>query len=179
MIKELINKIDLDFLDSKIFLEQNFKVSEKNSLEVLQTKVSILTLGTYIENRTYQVILEFLNKNNEVLLQEFLNNQALSRKFHTMFDFKSNNLNNFFRLFGNDFSDFMKNKVKTDDEFKDSISAFLNICIKRNVLAHENFYLTSIDLTLDEVYSKAEKIELFFKKFQEYSFEFSKENTSA
>ncbi|XDD45246.1 HEPN domain-containing protein [Leptospira sp. WS39.C2] len=179
MLKELIQKIDSDFSDSKEFLEQNYKVSERNNLEVLQTKVSILTLGTYVENRTYEIIQEFLNSHKDSLLYEFLENHALNRKFHTMFDFRSNNLNKFFGLFGDEFCDFMKTKTKIDEDFKNSISAFLEICVKRNTLAHENFYLTSIDLTLEEVYKKAENIELFYQKFQVYSAEFQTKNTSA
>jgi len=166
---EYVNKIAYDFEDSLQYLNSSLKITEKNNLEILKVKVSILTLGTYIENRTYDLIVQILNRSKDDILSEFLINQALNRKFHTMFDFKSLNIKKFLKLFGQPFSDYICSMISDDEEFSRSIECFMLISSKRNILAHDNFYISSIDFTFDEIINKAKYINIFFLKFLEYA----------
>jgi hypothetical protein len=169
---ELVNLIEDDFKNSLKHLESISNLEELNNLMKLQTKISILTVSTAIEQRLMILLKELLNPLKREETSIFIYKQALERKFHTLFNFKENHLNYFFGLFGIPMKEFLKKKAELDEEFKKSTSSIMTLLSKRNLLAHEIFYLTSIDLTMTEVLELSESAEIFFSKFPVYFTEF-------
>ena len=51
-------------------------------------------------------------------------NKAVSRQYHTWFEWRGSNANSFFGLFGSDFRDFMKARIRRDGDLDDSVARF-------------------------------------------------------
>jgi hypothetical protein len=90
--------------------------------------------------------------------QNFVRNRALSRRFHTFFDWEKNNIGQVFSAFGPEFKTYAQELTRDDEEFTTSYQSFLQICSLRNELVHNDFATFPIDKTLDELamqYSKS------------------------
>lgn len=80
-------------------------------------------------------------------------NKAVSRQYHTWFQWKESNANSFFGLFEKDFRDFMKNKVRDDDELGASVRAFMELGRERNRVVHEDYGAVTLEKTTEEIYA--------------------------
>lgn len=60
--------------------------------------------------------------------------------------------NSFFGLFGDIFSNFIKQEVRNSEQLSSSIKAFLEIGRERNRLVHQDFGTFSLEKTSDEIY---------------------------
>lgn len=134
---------------------------DPNELSLLNTagdvfrKTLLLAAASYFERRVVSTVLDFVGsrgRDNE-LVMEFVKNKALSRQYHTLFDWDKTNANKFFRLFGPSFQDHAKKRVATDEVFAEGVQAFLEIGRERNRLVHEDFGSFSLEKTADEIYS--------------------------
>ena len=67
-----------------------------------------------------------------------MNNKAISRQYHTYFSWKDTNANSFFGLFGDIFSNFIKQEVIIANIPSSSIKAFPEIGAKDR-LVHQDF----------------------------------------
>jgi hypothetical protein len=61
-------------------------------------------------------------------------------------------MNSFLGLFGKEFLEMAKRKIKLDSELQEGIVSFLKIGRLRNELVHQNFASHNLELTLDEIY---------------------------
>ena len=86
------------------------------------------------------------------VLTHLVYNKAVDRQYHSWFDWKARNANQFFVLFGTDCKNYMKTEVDKDEDLKSSILAFLEIGLERNRLAHQNFGSYSLEKKSEEVY---------------------------
>ncbi|WOK08787.1 HEPN domain-containing protein [Imperialibacter roseus] len=127
----------------KIFVEENFK---KNIL---------LSIASLFEHQITSILREFINKagGENSKLNSFVYNGAISRKYHTLFEWDSNSgANKFFSLFGEECKKDYKEKIKADEELERSVIAFLQLGQQRNRLVHLNFGEYFIEKTADEIY---------------------------
>lgn len=117
-------------------------------------KALLLAVASYFEHRASEHVLGFVYEFSEKspLIGQLVKNKAVSRQYHTWFDWKENNANQFFGLFGSDFKKAMVENVKQSDELKASIQAFMEIGRMRNCLVHQDYATFSMDKTLDEIY---------------------------
>jgi hypothetical protein len=92
------------------------EVSLRSVVEANFRKVLLLVAASYFEWRITQNILEFVGRasNNNGAIVEFVKNKAVSRQFHSLFDWDKNNANRFFSCFGENFKDFMRTVMETD-----------------------------------------------------------------
>jgi hypothetical protein len=113
-----------------------------------------LAAASYFEHSLNQDILAFVNEasyQNRILLS-FVKNKALSRQFHSLFDWDSSNANKFFALFGEEFKSFMNVELQRNDPLASSVKAFLEIGRERNRLVHQDFGSYSLEKTAEEIY---------------------------
>jgi hypothetical protein len=115
----------------------------------------LLSSASYFENEISETVIEFAKShsdNNELVIS-LIKQKAVSRQYHTYFDWdKATNANKFFSLFGEDFKNKMIKKVKEDSNLYKSIKSFLEIGQERNKMVHQNFAEIVIDKTTDEIY---------------------------
>jgi hypothetical protein len=97
-------RIYCEILSLKKIVDQHGEPSDIVAFEALAAKCLLLAAASYYE-KTVCGIIEKHAKDigaSEAFV-EFINNQALSRMYHTLFDWEKSNINKFVRLFGGSF----------------------------------------------------------------------------
>lgn len=122
-------------------------------------KVFIISIANSFERHlTKTLALIFSNHNDSSIFYHFTFKFTLSRKYHSLFSWTSNNANSFYGFWGEDFSKEFKCKLSENNTLKDGERNFLNLGNVRNKIAHEGF-----DCNLETGW---EDIDANFKKFE-------------
>jgi len=118
-------------------------------------KALLLAGASFFEHRVSGAVLDFVRERaaGSALVESFVRNKAVSRQYHTWFSWKDTNANQFFGLFGEEFSTVMKKRVKESDDLRLSIRAFMELGAERNKLVHQDYATFPLEKTLDEIYS--------------------------
>lgn len=153
-----------------------------NNLNKNFRKVLLLSAGSYFETQITLILSNFARvKSNDERIVNFLEKQAISQKYHTLFDWgkkdtpesPGKNANSFFKLFGENFktqidTDLKPNQADNDEQkavrkkINESVEAFIEIGHLRNILVHSNFAAYNYDQkTTEEIYSLFQRAEPF------------------
>ena len=118
-------------------------------------KTILLSAASFFEKEISDTVIEFAktHTNNNELIIAIIKQKAVSRQYHTYFNWDSANANTFFTIFGDEFKGRMVTKVKNDERLDKAIKAFLEIGRERNKMVHQNFAEIVIDKTADEIYT--------------------------
>jgi hypothetical protein len=129
-------------LSLQIMLESNFR------------KTLLLSAASYFEYTLSREVATFTDEitDGNMMIGSLVQTKAISRQYHTWFDWKSSNANQFFSMFGQDFRDHMAKKVAADVILSTSIKAFMEIGRYRNQLVHSDYASHLINKTLEEIY---------------------------
>ncbi len=169
MNKTIVDQLYHEFKELVSYLDQEGQASFHDVANKNFTKVLLLAAASYFEDRLIKELVQFIKtsaKENELLV-EFCKNKAISRQYHTYFDWDKKNANRFFGLFGDSFKKGMEEAIKNDDKLATSIQAFLEIGGERNRLVHQNFGTFTLEKTTDEVYQLYEKAFYFMEVLPE------------
>lgn len=144
-IYEEIRGIEQSLLDN---------VSDLSAFRYLAAKSLLLAGASYFERRICDVILEHAKqKSVGQPLTAFIQGQALTRRYHQLFDWEKDNANKFFSTFGKEFR--ARAEIFAErDNMREPIKAFMSLGRIRNELVHENYANYNLDLTHDEVWMK-------------------------
>ncbi|MCK9402877.1 MAG: HEPN domain-containing protein [Chitinophagaceae bacterium] len=154
-----------------------------NDLNKNFRKVLLLSAGSYFENQITTILINFVREksNNDSRIISFLEKQAISQKYHTLFSWgerdkpesPGKNANTFFKLFGDNFKVQIDIDIKSQNtdtpaqtadkkNLNESIEAFIEIGHLRNILVHSNFAAYNYDQkTTEEIFSLFKKAEPF------------------
>lgn len=118
-------------------------------------KSLLLAAASYFERRMTDAVLSFVEDaaNRNRLVTALVRNKAISRQYHTWFQWDGGNANSFFGLFGSGFRDFMKSRIGEDDDLDDAVRAFLEIGRERNRLVHQDFGAFPLEKTTEEIHA--------------------------
>ena len=110
-------------------------------LETNSRKVLLLASASYFEHRVCNAVVEFVHERSggSALVSNFVRNKAVSRQYHTWFNWNESNANQFFGLFGSEFRAAMIGKVNASNELRAAIEAFLELGSERNKLIHQDY----------------------------------------
>jgi hypothetical protein len=138
-------------------------------------RILVLTIANSLENEIQSLIRELVKKKTSCEPVNFFLSNSMERQFYTYFDFKSNNANRFFSLFGKRFKDEATADVDSDSKLKEGIASFLELIQTRNILMHENLHEVYIgDKTAREFYESYAKARIFLdyliKKFDSLNY---------
>lgn len=130
-------------------------------------KILLLCAASYCENRLTEILFNLYKDSckGECALPTFVKKQALERQYFRLFDWKQQNANQLFGLFGNDFKTHMKKKVEDSRDLDESIRAFLELGRLRNQAIHENLATFSLDKNAEDVFQLYEQTHLFVEVF--------------
>jgi hypothetical protein len=146
------------------YLKNQQQITFFNEAENSFRKTILLSSASFFEKEISDTVIEFARShtdNNELVIA-IIKQKAVSRQYHTYFDWdKATNANKFFSLFGEDFKNKMIKKVKDDPNLETSIKSFLEIGQERNKMVHQNFAEVVIDKTAEEIY-KLYKSSIYF-----------------
>lgn len=173
MDKTLIDSMYDDFCHIVDILGDQ-EISLKLRAEENFTKTLLLASASYFENSITSDLKGFTAKHsqNNLLLTQFLENKAICRQYHQFFNWEAKNANQFFGLFGEEFKNYMKDKIKKDSDLQESIEAFMEIGSARNRLVHQNFASFTLEKTIHEVYKTHQKAVNFVTQLNSFMDDF-------
>jgi len=130
-------------------------------------RVLVLIMANYLENEVTAILKEFFKqKSGSDLVFSFIE-KSMERQYHTYFDWKVNNANRFFALFGETFQQEAIQDVRSDNDLEEGIRAFLEIGQTRNILTHELLHRAYIgNKTAKEFYESFNKSIAFVEYLQ-------------
>ena len=178
-----VDTLRQEYKDIEQYLADNTQVSMLNDFNKTSRKVLLLSASSYFEHEVTKVLKDFVSNisNGDERIINFLQKQAISGKYHQIFDWGSTsdptksakNANKFWSLFGEDFRKSIDEEIKDNQNdtpevklskknIRESIEGFLEIGHQRNVLVHSNFALYNYEQkTIDEIYDLFKKAEPF------------------
>lgn len=137
------------------FLKEKEEITFMSNADDEFKKVLVLSIASYFEY-TINDALEQLSDSLQLKpVANLIKSKAISRQYHTYFAWKENNINQFLKLFGDDFKDLISKEIKKNPNLKTGEKDFMELGRKRNELAHGNFVAASIpDWTIDDIIQK-------------------------
>lgn len=184
-----VDQLKNEYESLATYLKETQQISLLSDLNKNFRKILVLSAGSYFEHQITKVLSDFIREksNNDERIINFLEKQAISKKYHQLFDWGDQdkpegfrkNVNAFWKLFGDEF------KVQIDKDLKGhdhetmeesqvrqkiiaSIEAFIEIGHHRNILVHNNFAAYDYDQkTTEEIYQLFQKAEPFISYLQE------------
>jgi len=144
-------------------LREKAEISLEISANENLRKALLLAATSHFENRICGMVMDFVRERagGSVIVEQFVRNKAIARQYHTWFEWKENNANKFFSLFGSEFLKLMKEQVQQSDDLRDSIKAFMEIGNYRNRLVHQDYATFPLDKTMEEIFQLYQKALLF------------------
>jgi len=137
------------------YLKTQKELTLSNEAENNFSKNILLSAASYFEKEISETVIEFakVHSDNDELVVSIIKQKAVSRQYHTYFQWDgSKNANTFFSLFGDDFKNKMSQKLKEDPKLEESVKAFYQIGQERNKMVHQNFAEIVLDKTAEEIY---------------------------
>jgi hypothetical protein len=159
----VVDRLHEDFAGLLAVLDGAGEVSLRTVADENFRKSLLLAAASYFERRMTESVLTFVEEatNRNGLIAALVRNKAVSRQYHTWFEWKGSNANSFFGLFGNGFRDFMKARIRRDGELNDSVRAFLELGRERNRLVHQDFGAVPLEKTTEEIHALYRRAMLF------------------
>ena len=117
---DIIKKLKDEYDELKSALPSTWSPSTQLTIDDVFRKTILLSVASHHEHQITAMLSNFYvnNCSNAPFLVEFVKNQALNRKYHTLFAWDGNNANKFFSLFGNEFKIHMTCKIKKMISYK-------------------------------------------------------------
>lgn len=152
-------RIERQYQDSKdlyAYLLGKGEVSFATYIESVYKKVLVLSAASYFERKIGSAITRHAENNSgqDKRIVSLIENKVIERQFHTLFDWKSNNTNAFWKLFGEETKNRVRELIVADESLKAAETDFLSLCKQRNLLVHENFAEYDVNTTVEEIYVK-------------------------
>ncbi|MEV0138432.1 HEPN domain-containing protein [Streptomyces globisporus] len=144
------------------YLEDQQQASHHATLQTTLPKVLLLAAASEFEERVCGAIRDHVTGHIlDLKLLELIEQKAIRRQYHTLFDWDTRNAGRFWALFGQSFKAGMKAHCAQDPKLTAAISAFMEIGSLRNHMVHNNYASFVLEKTLDEVYDLYRQGDLF------------------
>ena len=142
--------INDDKLLSKVIQSESDLISFYSNYNNIFPKLFVVATANFFEKYICDLIIKIFCE-RESLFSEFVSNQALERKYHSMFSWKESNANSFYGLFGEGFREHMKSLLKTNSEMKDNEKEFMFLGRARNEIVHKGISMYNLNKTAQEI----------------------------
>ena len=166
MSESVVDRLYVEFSTLTTYLEEGREISLRNVADDTLRKALLLAASSHFEHRLCDAVMEFVGEvSGRRAIAELVRRKAVSRQYHTWFNWEGNNANSFFGLFGERFAARMKEKVAGEGVLKAGIEAFLEIGRERNRMVHDDFGNFTLEKTTEEVYRLYEVANTFVEAF--------------
>lgn len=136
------------------------------------TKVFLIFCATSFEKKITSYLPQLLRIENCPVKNNFFYTMFLNRKYHTLFDWNSNNANCFIGLFSTEVKTKLSNLRDNNSEFKECEKAFINLGRFRNMIVHDGIINYSFPTKIEDVYHMFEQslefISIVFKEIDSF-----------
>ena len=139
------------------YLQSGGHLYLQDRVEQAFAKTLVVATASYFEVRMTQIITDLYREMTQGVeeLVDFVKRQAIGTRFAQLFqwgDETGSNANSFYRLFGDDFSRHMRQKVRGDRDLDGAVKAFLEIGYLRNQMVHQDYADFQLNKTVEDVY---------------------------
>jgi hypothetical protein len=150
----IVDKLYGEYSAIVSMMDQYNAVSFRNTLNENFRKTLLLSAASHFEHRITTDVVAFCAEvaGGNTMIQTLVRNKAVSRQYHTWFQWEANNANAFFNMFGEDFRSHMIGVVRGDQNVAKSIAAFLEIGRERNRLVHQDYGSFFLEKTAEEIF---------------------------
>ena len=154
MTSTIVDVLHREIEEILAFLDAANEVSLRNTVDGNFRKALLLAAASNYEKRLTEGVITFVR---EVTAQDhvvawLVVSRVVTRQYHTWFDWKRANVNQFFSMFGQTFSRHVQGIVNEDDGLSSSVKAFMEIGRERNRMVHDDFGSFSLEKTSEEIY---------------------------
>jgi hypothetical protein len=136
------------------FLRDSSQLSMALDFEDSYKKLLIMACGSLFETHLVNHICDFARVAADPRIAELVKNKALSRQYHTLFNWEAANVNQFLSVFGDVYKQRISGELAASAALTRGMRDFLQIGAERNRLAHGNLGEISPDLTVQEIKDK-------------------------
>jgi len=168
-VATLVEVLYKDSIEVVQYLLEQGEISYSNTLGGAVPKIVLLAAASYLEVEVCRHINEFYGEvtgqQNEAVA--FVNNKAVSRQYHTFFDWRSGSANSFFRLFGEDALSHFKVRMGSDVDLVVAVKDFCSLGNLRNQLVHGNYAAFALERTAQEIFVLYESTSRFVERIPE------------
>jgi hypothetical protein len=152
-------------LDS--FLMSQGEFSLRMSADANLRKSMLLASASYLEKQICDLIIEYVRtRTTDEKIVSFVNGKAISRQYHTYFNWNEHRCNSFLALFGSEFKKAFGTRINQNTELMEAISLFLEIGRERNRMVHQDFGSYTLEKTLEEINTSHRKAKLFISELR-------------
>ena len=149
-------------------LDASGQTSARSFVDGNFRKVLLLSAASYFEREMTESLREFTRDvvGDGHVLMAVVAGRVIERQYHTWFDWKTSNANQFLKMFGEVFAARAKNDIGTDEGLSKAVSGFLEIGRDRNRVVHQDFVSFRMEKTSDEIYGTYIRARRFVEWFR-------------
>ena len=132
------------------------EISFATYIDNVYKNVLVLSAASYFESKISELISKYAAKasGSDKRIVKLIESKVIERQYHTLFDWKANNTNTFWKLFGEETKESVRQKINGDEKLKTAEQCFIDLGRQRNLLVHENFAEFDVNITVEEIYKK-------------------------
>lgn len=159
---DIVESLYKDASELDNVLMSNNEISLRISADANLRKSILLASASFYERQICDLIIDYVElRTKDERVVSFVSARAISRQYHTLFDWNSNNCNSFLGLFGAAFKKSFTEKVAKKPELEEAIKLFLEIGRERNRMVHQDFGQYALEKTSEEICGIHRKAKLF------------------
>ena len=152
-------RIERQYQDSQelySYLLGKGEVSFATYINNVYKKVLVLSAASYFESKISELISKYATKasGSDKRIVKLIESKVIERQYHTLFQWEANNTNAFWKLFGEETKENVRQKINGDEKLKAAERCFIELGRQRNLLVHENFAEFDVNTTVEEIYDK-------------------------
>ena len=159
----VVDTIYTDFKDAAGVLSASNELSLQIMLESNLRKTLLLSAASYFEYTLSREVAAFTQEvtGGNGLIGALVQAKAISRQYHSWFDWEKSNANKFFSMFGQTFKDHMTVRLAADAALAEGVKAFMELGRERNLLVHSDYASYLINKNPEEIYLLYQQASVF------------------
>ena len=157
-----------EFKDLVEMLDASGQTSARSFVDGNFRKVLLLSAASYFEREMTESLREFTRDvvGDGHVLMAVVAGRVIERQYHTWFDWKASNANQFLKMFGAAFAERTRNDIRADESLSAAVRGFLEIGRERNRVVHQDFVTFRMEKTSDEIYDTYIRARQFVEWFR-------------
>ena len=141
----------------RAFFQERQEISLRDYTDSEFRKTLVVSTASFFEQQITDAVGRLAASTNSVQVESLIWKKAISRQYHSYFQWEGKNANSFLSLFGSEFKTEVADEIKYDSQLKEGCESFLWLGKERNRLVHQNFASAPVDYTLQEIQSSFRK----------------------
>ncbi len=171
---DIVESLYQEASDLDAFLMSKNELSLRISVDAHLRKTILLASASYFERQICDLIIEYVRvRTTDEKVVSFVNGKAVSRQYHTYFQWDVRNCNSFLGLFGPEFKKEFTARIAGNPQLEEAIIFFIEIGRERNRMVHQDFGNFALEKTLDEISISHGKAKIFISELRSALLEMS------